>query len=468
MADADLDPEAERARVRAFLDSSDEEGGDDEDTSAPALMSRDETPSPVDASHSPSAAQPAVEAAEPAGDSDPPRKGISFAPPPDGVPQDGHAPGGDPRKSMMIMLQRKRVPAPEGGEASAAGGLIEDPEAEEALKECRKLERQIEMQLSTRRDAGRILKLRITLRKQYEQLMVTHPVFSTTRDVDVRLWRSVFYIQIEEFRRQRKSALQQGNQSAAQAMQAQFSSFVEESCGSYESMLETLLSRRDAHAITHPSPESPDSTEAQRVGKSLTVDAALQRLCSRCYVYLGDLARYKEIHTAAGGERDWSAALRHYTQALEVCPHSGNPHNQLAVLAHYAQDELGTVYCYLRAIAAVEPFQAAKDNLAAVFDKAVDNMPPGPLATSRTDPSQRAWHVETIPIAGADKKTIAKAFVNRLVLCLGILYTERRLEDFQGVLDSAIGLYKALLEKGWVGEEMGLKVLLMCAFSLYS
>ena len=63
--------------------------------------------------------------------------------------------------------------------------------------------------------------------------------------------------------------------------------------------------------------------------------------CHRCLVYLGDVARYRELHRDGGGEgKDWGGAARYYHLALRLLPAQGAPHNQLAVLATYTEDDL--------------------------------------------------------------------------------------------------------------------------------
>lgn len=50
---------------------------------------------------------------------------------------------------------------------------------------------------------------------------------------------------------------------------------------------------------------------------------------------------------------------------------SGNPSNQLAVLAQYAADPLSSIYHYYRALCVRTPFATAKANLKITFAKAV-------------------------------------------------------------------------------------------------
>ncbi len=53
----------------------------------------------------------------------------------------------------------------------------------------------------------------------------------------------------------------------------------------------------------------------------------------------------------------------YYRQSLQLIPDSGNPHNQLAVLATYTDDDFEAIYHYFRSLAVSNPFVTAKDNL---------------------------------------------------------------------------------------------------------
>lgn len=58
-----------------------------------------------------------------------------------------------------------------------------------------------------------------------------------------------------------------------------------------------------------------------------------------------------------------------FAQALAVLPTSGNPHNQLAVLATYTDAECVSVYRYCRSLMIESPFQTAHENLTLLFEK---------------------------------------------------------------------------------------------------
>jgi hypothetical protein len=92
-------------------------------------------------------------------------------------------------------------------------------------------------------------------------------------------------------------------------------------------------------------------------------------ICHRSLIFLGDLARYKEIH-AERKEKQWAFAKDFYFLALRLLPTNGNPFNQLAVIDTYEGNELGAIEAYFRSLVIQSPFPTASENLALIFVKA--------------------------------------------------------------------------------------------------
>ncbi|KAH9330497.1 hypothetical protein KI387_002605, partial [Taxus chinensis] len=92
--------------------------------------------------------------------------------------------------------------------------------------------------------------------------------------------------------------------------------------------------------------------------------------CHRLLIYLGDLARYKELFAVQNTSNHvWTVTANYYMQAATLCPSTGNAHNQLAVLATYTGDALGAIYHYCRSLAVDVPFVTARENLTLLFEK---------------------------------------------------------------------------------------------------
>ena len=54
---------------------------------------------------------------------------------------------------------------------------------------------------------------------------------------------------------------------------------------------------------------------------------------------------------------------------MKIIPSNGNPHNQIAVLATYLEDEMEAIYRYYRSLTVSSPFLTAKENIRVLFEK---------------------------------------------------------------------------------------------------
>ncbi|CAK1552021.1 unnamed protein product [Leptosia nina] len=86
----------------------------------------------------------------------------------------------------------------------------------------------------------------------------------------------------------------------------------------------------------------------------------------KLYVFLGDLARYKE---QVNETNNYAKSKFWYTKAQQVNPKNGRPYNQLAILAIYARRKLDAVYYYMRSLMSSNPFQSARESLLSLFEE---------------------------------------------------------------------------------------------------
>ncbi|KAL8228130.1 hypothetical protein R6Q57_015714 [Mikania cordata] len=91
-------------------------------------------------------------------------------------------------------------------------------------------------------------------------------------------------------------------------------------------------------------------------------------ICHRFLVCLGDVSRYMELCKKPDVQK-WAVAARYYLEATTLWPHSGNPQNQLALLATYIGDDFLSLYHCIRSLAVKEPFPDARDNIMLLFEK---------------------------------------------------------------------------------------------------
>ncbi|KAL4710757.1 hypothetical protein ACJJTC_004402 [Scirpophaga incertulas] len=86
----------------------------------------------------------------------------------------------------------------------------------------------------------------------------------------------------------------------------------------------------------------------------------------KLYVFLGDLARYRE---QVNETNNFAKSKFWYTKAQQINPKNGRPYNQLAILAIYARRKLDAVYYYMRSLMSSNPFHSARESLLSLFDE---------------------------------------------------------------------------------------------------
>nr|XP_027112028.1 protein SMG7L-like isoform X2 [Coffea arabica] len=134
-----------------------------------------------------------------------------------------------------------------------------------------------------------------------------------------------------------------------------------------------------------------------------------QFACHRFLICLGDLARYGELCKKQDASK-WSVAFTYYLEASRIWPASGNPHNQLALLATYVGDAFLALYHCTRSLAVKEPFPDAWNNLMLLFEEAAPQ--------SLTGSSNKS-NLETNNIFSTAKTELWPLFVRLISFFLG-------------------------------------------------
>ncbi|KAK7202955.1 hypothetical protein BZA70DRAFT_291763 [Myxozyma melibiosi] len=98
-----------------------------------------------------------------------------------------------------------------------------------------------------------------------------------------------------------------------------------------------------------------------------TIQTLVVRSCHRSLLSLGDLSRYREIHSldfsGSSSDKDYRPAINYYTLAKELVPQDGSPYNQFAVISSLEGSVLGSTYHFYRSMCVEEPFPTASGNL---------------------------------------------------------------------------------------------------------
>ncbi|KAJ9544017.1 hypothetical protein OSB04_023724 [Centaurea solstitialis] len=316
------------------------------------------------------------------------------------------------------------------------------------------------------------------MRENYESILLEDHAFSEQHDIEYALWQ-LHYKRIEELRAHysaaQASAAQNGKGPVRPGpdritkIRSQFKTFLSEATGFYHDLMVKIRAKYGL-SMGYMSDDPQNDVALSRDGnKSVDVKKGLIS-CHRCFIYLGDLARYKGLYGEGDSKtRDFAAASSYYKQAATLWPSSGNPHHQLAILASYSGDELLAVYRYFRSLAVDTPFTTARDNLIIAFEKnrqsycqlledtKVASTKKAParmtgkgrnkgetrvsLKDRKTEPSLVEEREPTVPEA-------LKAFSIRFVRLNGILFTRTSLETFGEVFSVARSNFLQLLSAG--------------------
>lgn len=204
--------------------------------------------------------------------------------------------------------------------------------------------------------------------------------YAITQDVEQSLWKMAFYRVIEDSRKKLKKLSDNltmvDNPQKLSATKEEHSqltrlylSFLDESTGFYHSLIDMMASRfqLDQSPGRFLNIYRPLSMKSEPHVSLEMKDMALS-VCHKCLIFLGDLARYKQL-ASAEESKDWDVPSSYYSEAVDLIPSNGNPFNQLAVIATYQNEEMDAAYYYFRSIAVRMPFMTAEENLNLIFQK---------------------------------------------------------------------------------------------------
>lgn len=246
--------------------------------------------------------------------------------------------------------------------------------------------------------------LRRRLMDAAARLADAHPTFAASKEVEQALWKPCFYRRIEDFRQRiRKYAAAQADHNVREhfaRVSSEFQQFLTESAAFYARLRDVFASWLHCN---------------QGQGDSDAITCCRQSL-HRCYVFLGDLARYRELHSQKA-KKNFAPAEALYYRALAVLPENGNPHNQLAVLATYVEAETVAVYRYCRSLLTSQPFSTAGENLALLFERSRQRPLAAPIVLTSSSPSSK------------EKSAFLKSFLHRLTRMHGILFAQSSPHD---------------------------------------
>ncbi|RHZ69848.1 hypothetical protein Glove_277g38 [Diversispora epigaea] len=216
--------------------------------------------------------------------------------------------------------------------------------------------------------------LRINLRDHYERIIFLDFEFSQSKEIEQILWKYVYYKFIEDYRKRIRAASANSGKPKGNSrrLTSAFRSFLQEATGFYYFFIQKLASHfglEQLNPIIQKFGLTLESTDYSKDSYNNDIKQRAVLSCHKSLIFLGDLARYRELQNDKP-RKNWSTACDYYNSARQLVPDSGNPHNQLAVIATYSVDEFAAFYHYYRSLAVKYPFLTAKDNISFLFQKA--------------------------------------------------------------------------------------------------
>ncbi|KPJ19978.1 Protein SMG7 [Papilio machaon] len=194
------------------------------------------------------------------------------------------------------------------------------------------------------------------LQNVYQKILMLDLDYALDKKVEQDLWNVGFKQQIEALQaisKDRKNPLR----SEGQAM---LSWVLQAAAGFYLCLLHQICATFKLDLPFRRRASLLGSVEAWGPGAS-AAPAAARYASQHCLVHLGDLARYRQ---------QLRVAHTFYRHALAVSPHSGQPYNQLALVAWRRGRRLAAVYWHVRSLLVRAPFPPAPVNLARTLEAA--------------------------------------------------------------------------------------------------
>ncbi|XP_074106178.1 telomerase-binding protein EST1A isoform X2 [Cotesia typhae] len=200
----------------------------------------------------------------------------------------------------------------------------------------------------------RVAFLRQSLQQSLQTLLETDIKFCQAENVEQHFWKILFYNIIEMLRKIMPREAGERRDVCKKIMLK----IIDDGTVYFENLLSVLENIYRFKLEVFLSSSSPP--------KGLGFVGLALISAQKIFLFLGDLARYKEQAnetTNYGKSRQW------YLKAQQINPKNGRPYNQLALLAYYARRKLDAVYFYMRSLMASNPFHSARESLIALFDE---------------------------------------------------------------------------------------------------
>ncbi|KAJ8680347.1 hypothetical protein QAD02_016134, partial [Eretmocerus hayati] len=185
-------------------------------------------------------------------------------------------------------------------------------------------------------------------------LLMTDLKFCQAENMEQHFWKIVYYNIIEILRK----PISKDDTELREQYKRLLQILVDEGTAYFTSLLTLLETTYNFKLDTFLTSSMPP--------KGLGILGLALISAQKLFLFLGDLARYKELANESvnyGKSRQW------YLKAQQINPKNGRPYSQLALLATYARRKLDAVYYYMRSLMASNPFPSARESLITMFDE---------------------------------------------------------------------------------------------------
>ncbi|RDD46547.1 Telomerase-binding protein EST1A [Trichoplax sp. H2] len=226
------------------------------------------------------------------------------------------------------------------------------------------------------------------LRKCYMEAILSDIQLAESRNVESALWKHAFYQVIERFRKDERPKFSDdeliNQENPTDTRKTALQRIIDDAVSFYLSLIKQIQEKYGID-IEDFLKNSNRIAYIKRKKQKLALVS-----CHRCYIALGDLARYQEqIQDSC----NYGVARRYYLKAQVLLPKNGKVYNQLAVIAIYAvrysknplyktnnvnllslpfilKRQLDSVYYYMRSLLASNPILTARESLPSLFEQA--------------------------------------------------------------------------------------------------
>eukprot|EP01103_Thecamoeba_quadrilineata_P017717 TRINITY_DN6415_c0_g1_i1.p1 TRINITY_DN6415_c0_g1~~TRINITY_DN6415_c0_g1_i1.p1 ORF type:complete len:800 (+),score=151.54 TRINITY_DN6415_c0_g1_i1:67-2466(+) len=303
-----------------------------------------------------------------------------------------------------------------------------------------------------------VIEIRNSIRDQLERILFEDYDYAVSKDIEQTLWKTLFYRSIEEFRKRMKNIAAE-NILEFQKMNNQYQTFLSSTSRFYQSLIIKLQQRYNLVLDGSLDLSELISNERGDLQKSNNLHKRYLT-CHRSFIFLGDLARYHRDIVGTDSQFNCTTSGCYYQKALYLFPDNGNPHNQLAVLATYEDDECNAVYRYFRCLASRFPFNTAKDNLLVLFEK-------NRLKLNVLSKKLDLFSPNRIVLEKNDNEML-RDLTSVFVRLHGILYTRSSLDTFNTLKAYVLQELELHLAKKPLPDNLLLRMLVVNIFSIHN